>query len=293
MKLKRFLFLLPIFFISLVSADCSITNLADCISESIFNFLLGILNAPIQPLLNMIYSLLTQPVNIDIFSPVWATIIYILSMFYGILLMYAGFRFILSGYSVEQREKAKSTLTNIIVMMVLVQASYYIYSLAIEVSSSVTTVILNMVQQSFFLLTIDNITNIGLQFAFAFPYTISLLITLIILVLRYMIVSIGIILFPIGIFFYFIGPFNNFGRLLINFLFSTMALTFFYAVIFLASANLLNAAPFQNIKILVMIGAFALVNIITICVGIFVLIKSATKVAAPVMQVVSVVGAGA
>ena len=289
MRAKFLLFLLPLIFLPLVSADCSITNLADCISESIFNFLLGILNAPIQPLLNMIYSLLTQPVNIDIFSPVWVTIVYILSMFYGILLMYVGFRFILSGYSAEQREKAKSSLTNIIIMMVLVQASYYIYSLTIEVSSSVTTVILNMVQQNFFLLTIDNITNIGLQFAFVFPYVLSLLITLILLVLRYMIVSMGIILFPIGIFFYFIGPFNNFGRLLINFLFSTMALTFFYAVIFLASANLLNAAPFQNIKILVMIGAFTLVNIITICVGLFVLIKSATKVAAPVMQVVSVV----
>ena len=157
---KYFLFIIPLFFISLVSADCGITNLASCISESFFNFLLGVLNAPIQPLLDLVYNLLTQPVNIDLFSGIWSIIVYILSMFYGILLMYVGFKFIISGYSFEKREKAKSSLANIIIMMVLVQASFYLYSLLIEVTASVTTVLLNMVQKNFFLLTIDNISNI-------------------------------------------------------------------------------------------------------------------------------------
>ena len=292
MKSKKILFLLPILLIDLVMADdCSITNLGGCLAQKFFEFLLGILNAPIQPLLTMIYNLLTNPVNIDIFSSVWITIVYILSMFYGILLMYIGFKFIISGYSAEQREKAKSSLANIIIMMVLVQASFYLYSLTIEISSSVTTVIFNMVEKDFFLLTIDDITNIGLQFVFTFPYIICLLLTLILLTLRYMIVSVGVILFPIGIFFYFIGPLNNFGRLLINFLFVTIFITFFYSVIFLASSNLLSASLFEDIKILVMIGAFTFVNLITLGLGLFVLIKSATKVASPVMQVVSVVGA--
>lgn len=289
--MKKYSPLLFLFFIPLVSADCSITNLAGCISQEFFNFLLSILNAPIQPLLDAVYSLLTQPVNIDIFSSIWGIIIYILSLFYGILLMYVGFKFMISGYSAEKREKAKADLTNIIIMIVLVQASFYLYSLMIQVTSSVTTILLNMVQQNFFLLTVDNITNMGLQLVLIVPYLISILLTLILLTLRYAIVSSGVILFAVGIFFYFIEPLNQYGKLIINFLISTIAITFFYAIIFLASSMLLDIPVYQNFKILVMIGAFTLVNLATLAVALFVIVKSALAVASPVMKVVSTVSA--
>jgi len=292
MRLKHLLLLLPLFFISLASAaDCGITNLAGCIAESFFNFLLSILNSPLQPLLDFTHNLLTQPVNTDIFSGVWGVIVYILSMFYGILLMYVGFRFILSGHSPEEREKSKTMLANILIMMVLVQASYYLYALIIEIVSSVSTITLNMVDTHFFLLTIDNITNIGLELSLIVPYLVSILITLIILVLRYMIVSAGVILFPIGIFFYFIEPLRHYGKLIINFLIATISLTFFYSIIFLASSQLLEISAFQNIKILVMIGAFTFVNLGTLALALFVIVKSALKVVNPVMKVVSAVGA--
>jgi len=291
MKPKFILIILPILLISLVSAsECGITNLASCISQSFFDFFLGILNSPIQPLLDYTYSLLTQPVNISIFSDVWSIITYILSLFYGLLLIYVGFKFIFSGYSPEQREKSKKMLGNILIMIVLVQASYYLYSLIIELTSAVTTVIFNMVQKDFFLLTIDNITNVGLQFSFIFPYLASILITLLLLMLRYLIVSVGVILFAIGIFFYFIEPLNSYGKLIINFLLASISLTFFYAIIFLASSKLLDIAFFQNIKILVMISAFMFANILTLLLALFVIIKSAMKVISPVSKVISAVG---
>jgi hypothetical protein len=291
--MKKYISLIfPIFLISFVRAeDCGITNLASCISQKFFEFLLSILNAPIQPILDVIYNLMIQPVNIDIFFSVWTIIIYILSMFYGLLLLYSGFKFVLSGHSPEQREKAKSTLTRIILLMVFVQASFYIYSLIIEMNSSVTTAIFNLVQQNFFLLTIDNITNIGLEFMLLLPYILCLVITLIILVLRYIIVSSGVILFAIGIFFYFIQPLNNYGKLIINFLLASITSTFFYSIIFLASSKLLEIAVFQNFKILVMIGAFSFVNILTIIVLLFIIIKAATAVLTPVVRVMSLVGA--
>jgi len=290
MRLKNLLFFLPLFFLSLVSADCGITNLAGCIAEEFFNFLLSILNAPIQPLLDLVHYLLTSPVNTDIFSGVWGVIVYILSMFYGILLMYVGFKFILSGHSPEEREKAKAMLSNILIMIVLVQASYYLYALIIEIISSVSTITLNMIGGNFFLLTIDNITNIGLELVLIMPYLTSILMTLILLSLRYLIVSAGVILFPIGIFFYFIEPLKSYGKLIINFLIATISLTFFYSIIFLASSKLLDISIFQNIKILVMIGAFMLVNFGTLALILFVIIKSALKVITPITKVVSAVG---
>ena len=283
--------LLFLLIIPLVSADCGITNLSECIADSFFNFLLSILNAPVQPLLDMVYILLTQPVNIDIFSSIWSIIVYILSLFYGILLMYVGFKFIISGYSFEKREKAKSDLTNILIMIVLVQASFYLYSLLNQIIASVTTVTLNMVHQNFFLLTIDNVTNIGLELTFLVPYLTSIIITLILLTLRYVIVSSGVILFAVGIFCYFFEPLKHYGKLIINFLVATMAITFFYSIIFLASSMLLDIQVFQNFKILVMIGAFTFVNLATLAIALFVIIKSALAVASPIMKVVSVASA--
>lgn len=288
---KYFALLLSSFVIPLVSADCTITNLAGCIAQELFDFLIDILNAPVQPLLNLVYSLLTQPVNIDLFSSIWSIVVYILSLFYGLLLMWVGFQFIISGYSFEKREKAKSDLANILIMIVLVQASFYLYSLIIQVTSSVTIVLLNMVQQNFFLLTIDNTTNVGLELVLLIPYILSILVTLILLTLRYVIVSSGVIFFAIGIFLYFFEPLNNYGKLIINFLIATIAITLFYSIIFLASSMLLDISVFHNFKILVMIGAFSLVNLVTFLTAIFILVKSALKVATPIMKVVSVVGA--
>ncbi|MFH0808694.1 MAG: hypothetical protein V1888_03730 [archaeon] len=282
--------LLSIFSISFASAsECSITNLGSCLVEKFFEFLLYILNAPIQSLLTLTYDLLTEPVNIGIFSEIWGIVVYILSMMYGLILLYVGFRFIIAGHSDAQREKAKSSLANIIIMMVLVQSSYFIYSLAIQLTSSITAVVFNMVQREFFLLTVDNVTNIGLELTLVIPYLMAIVLTLIILTLRYMIVSVGVVFFAIGVFFYFIEPLNSYGKLIINFLFATMTLTFFYSIVFLASAKLLDVGSFQNYKILVMIGAFSFVNIITLIALAFILIKSALKVSSPVVRIMSLV----
>ena len=282
MKIKRLLILLPLLLISFVRADdCSITNLASCISQNFFNFFLNILNAPIQPLLDSAYTLLTQPVNISIFFDTWTAIVYLLSMFYGLFLMYAGFRFMVSGYSAEARENAKKTLTNIILMIVLVQASYYIYSLINDVSSSLTASIINSVQQNFFTIGVANWTNLGLEFIFLIPYLIAITITLIFLVIRYALVSIGVVIFAIGIFMYFLDFTNTYGKLLLNFLFTLMFIPFLYSIIILGAAMLMNS--FDNSQILVMIGAFSFINLITILAIFFVVIKSAQS--SPVMQV--------
>lgn len=289
--MKKYLaFILPIFLISLVRAeDCGITNLASCIAQNFFEFLVSILNAPIQPLLDATYNLLTQPVNTSLFFDVWGIIVYILSMFYGLILLYTGFKFVLSGHSPIEREKAKRLLTNTIIMMVLVQASYSLYSLIIDLNSSIATTLFNLVQQNFFLVTIDNLSNIGLSLMLLLPYIISILITLVILTLRYVIVSSGVILFALGIFFYFIEPLNDWGKLIINFLISSIAITIFYAIIFLASAKLLDVGAFADIKIIVMTGAFSFINIVTIVVVGFALIKSALRIASPIVQIVSLV----
>jgi len=288
------LFFLFILFLTAISAkECGLDNLGSClakkISEELFEFFLNILNSSIEPLVSLNRDLLTKPVNISIFSEIWAVIVYIISLFYGLLILLSGFRFIISGRSPELREKAKSELTNIIIMMILVQASFLLYSAIIELVSSLTRIIFNLINPNFFSLTYAGISNASLEIMLTLPYVLLLIITLIILVLRYICVSAGVILFAIGIFFYFIGILNQYGKLIINILFSLISLPFFYSIIFLTSSKLAETSTFGNMKILLMIGSFSLVILSTAILVLFVIIKASIKLIGPASKIAKVV----
>lgn len=292
--MKRKYFFLTILFIlaimPLVKAeDCGLLNLASCLSQKIFDFILNILNAPIQPLLAVIKSLLTDPISLTSFTSLWAIVLYILSLFYGILFFWSGFNFIISGYDVIKRMKAKEWLRNIVIMIVLIQASYFIYSLALDINSYLTAGIINLTNSQFFLLTADNIVNVGLQFFFAFMYVITLLFTLLLLTIRYIIVATGVALFPIGIFLYFIPALRHYGKLIINFLGICIFVTFFDAIIFLTSSMLVQIPAFSNVKILIMITAFTIANFLMFYFMIFSALKSAFKSGGKVAQTAVVV----
>ena len=72
---------------------CGLANLATCIPQKFFEFLHGLINAPLQPFLSLTKNLLSEPVNIQVFISLWAIIVYILSIFYGLFLILAGFNF--------------------------------------------------------------------------------------------------------------------------------------------------------------------------------------------------------
>ena len=95
-------------------SECGLTNLAICLPEKFFQFIMTILNAPIQPLLSFIQSLLTQPTQVTVFYPLWSIIVYIISLFYGLFFLFAGFNFMISGYDAARREKAKSQIEKFI-----------------------------------------------------------------------------------------------------------------------------------------------------------------------------------
>ncbi|MCH7850922.1 MAG: hypothetical protein IH845_04740 [Nanoarchaeota archaeon] len=258
-------------------STCGITNLGSCLVEKFFEFVIYIMNLPIRPILALINNLMIEPVNIDIFASTWGVIIYMLSLFYGILLLIIGFRFLVSGSSPEQREKAKKSLSNILIMMVLIQASFLLYSLVLEIVASMTSVIYNSIPSDFFLATADNFGNIGLELAMIAPYLVTLIVTLIFLTLRYICVSIGVVFFALGIFLYFIEPLEAYGKLIINYLGVLIFLPFFYSIILLASSKFLEVGTFSNLKILVMIGGFSLIIIFTLLLTLFVIFKAANS----------------
>jgi hypothetical protein len=245
------------------------------IVDKIFDTIKSILNAPIKPLVSLIRKMLSAVVNLDLFKSLWAVILYTLSLFYSLLLLYTGFNFMISGYDATKRENAKQWLRNIVIMVVLVQGSFFLYKVLIELSAILTTAILNMIPNDFFLITFESIADI----IFYMVYVLVLLITALLLLIRYLVVSFGVVFFPIGIFLYFIPFTKDYGKTILNFLAICVFISFFNAVILLCCSKLIDIAVFEHFKILVMIASFLLVFLNTFYFMFFSLIKSAVSVA--------------
>lgn len=255
--------------------DCGLTNLASCIPEKLYQYTLSIINSPLQQLLTLVYNLLSEPVSTAGFLPLWAIIIYIISLFYSLFILFAGFNFIISGYSALRRENAKEWLKSTVLMVFFVQSSYYIYSLLIELSSTLSTGIINMINNEFFLLTIDNVPSTGMQIMLSLPYALTMLFTVILLSIRYLLVAAGVVLFPIGVFLNFIPPLRPYGKVVINILLIAVFLPFFDSLILLACSMAVDIPVFGNYKALAMIGSFTIVNVLMGLLILFAVIKAA------------------
>jgi len=263
--MKYFIFLFLFLLMPIALADsCSITNLGNCLPEAFFNYILDLINTPLEWLLGFVQSLLTEPVDASVYDEIWAIVVYILSMFYGLLLVYSGITFMISGYDVAKRESAKESLKNILIMIFLVQASYFIYVLILDINSALTTSVYNLIDSDFFIFSIDHFGDIASQIMFGSSYLIVLLVTIIILSIRYLILSFGVALFPIAIFFYFIEPLKGMGKSLLYFLGINIFMSFIASIILLFGSMLLETSLFTDGKIFVMISSFLLVDILLI-----------------------------
>lgn len=260
--------LLPVLFVILFSQgvfaeeECGLTNLASCIPQKMYDFFVDLLNAPLQPLLSLTRSLIENAPSIELFQGVWAIMVYVASLFYGFLFIYAGFQFLFSGHNVIKREMAKEWLKNTVIMITLIQGSFYLYGLILDIGAILSSSVLSMVDESFFLITADNLINLGLEFLFLSFYVVTLFITILCLLIRYLIVASGVIFAPLGIFCYFIPPLRSYGKLILNLLGTFIFVTFVDAVIILACSMLIQIPLFANIKILIMISCFTMINVI-------------------------------
>ncbi len=253
-------FLMP----SAFASDCGLTNLGSCIPDSIFNYISGLVNAPLEPLLAAINYFLTQPVSIDVFYNLWLIVVYIISFFYIIMLAFAGFKFMTSGHDVLKREQAKEWLQNAILATVFTSASFYLYQLLTQVSATVTQGLMAMVPVTFFQITADTVTNVSLEFFFITIYLIVLLMTILIFSLRYIFVVVGVLFIPFGTFCYYVPPLKSYGNLILQIIGILNAVPIFCGLIALACSQMTSIDFFANTRILLMISAFLVMDTVVI-----------------------------
>lgn len=258
-------FILALLLISIpnvnAAEECSIMDLS-CLPEKFTNYFLNILNEPLEPLLNMVKGFLEIPPNIELFTYLWVIMVYIISMFYGLLIMYSGVMFLISGHNVAKREMAKEWLSNTIIMMVLIQASFLFYELVLLLGSSMTSGILSLVDENFFKITAFNLSALGLELLFVIVYGLVLFFTIILLSIRYLLLAMGVLFIPFGIFCYFVPPLRPYGKMILSSLGILTFVSVFMAIVILACSMLTSAPIFSEMKGLIMITCFIIVDYI-------------------------------
>ena len=266
-------------------ADCSLINLGSCLPQKFFEFILSILNAPLRPFLDLTLKLLSEPINLSIFFSLWVLIVYMVSMFYALLLLGTGINFIISGYDSAKRENAKNWLRNIVIMIILIQASFFIYQLGVDLSSIMTSASLHLIDESFFLISPEGINDLALSIIFSSLYIVTLIITSIVLIMRYAFVAIGVVLFPMGIFMYFFPPLRSYGSLIINFLGTAIFVTFFDALLLIGFSKLTDIGIFGEMKMLVLISAFLVISLLMLFLMFFSIVKAGFNVYTDVKRI--------
>ena len=270
-----FFFLMSLPLVSALDFD-DFLDLPKYFIDSFLELLTTILNAPITHFLLLIKFLFTIKINIQAFFPLWQIMVYILSLFYGLYILFAGFNFMISGYDPMKRMIAKEWIKNIIIMIVLVQASYFIYEIVLEIEHSLTSSVMSLVGNSIFLFSARDILS-GFGLFLISGYGITLLFASTLFFIRYLIIVMGVLFFPLGIFLYFSPVLQDYGKMILNFVVTSIFISFFSALILLASSRIVMLSQFSSYKLFISMSAFTLCNFMMFYFMLFSAIKSAFR----------------
>ena len=252
----------------------SYEDIAGYFMDALSQFALSVLNAPIKPVLAALKFLVTTPATLDILHPIWAAMVYVISVFYGLFILGAGFNFIISGMSAERRTRAKEWLQNAILMMLFVQSSFLLYGLIAQIAASLTSGVVGMIDPNFFLFTIDDGISTALQMTFGSLYLVTICITLILLSINYLGCLVGAVFFPFGVFFYFIPPLRDIGKFIMSSLAFILFIPFFASLIFLVNSELMKVGYYDTLKIFFMIGSFWGINIMMLLLAVLAIVRA-------------------
>lgn len=250
--------------------NCGLTNIKACFT-GIFQ---GFFNAQLKPLLDFFMTLLETETSPELFKPLWSGIVFLSEFIATIFIVINNIKLIIfAGYPVKSYQ-AKKNLQNIVIIAVLLPLSYYAYNLLLNFNSTLTKNFLENVGVTFFEVKFQGITDSILNFLLFLFYLIALILTDIILILRYFILSVGVVLFPLGIFMYYVDSLKSYGSLIINFLLSNIFAGAITSIIIKILSMLSNIAVFEGFKIIFSIAGLLIADVVLLLIMFFVVVKA-------------------
>ncbi|MFH0714491.1 MAG: hypothetical protein V1847_01615 [Candidatus Diapherotrites archaeon] len=238
--MKKAVLLIPllIFLASFAHAGLweSVTNLPGDIANAILDGFKQIVVDFVTPLLDLAKNFITTNPDPMQYQTYWQAILILISAFYLLVFFMVAFKFIVGSYDEVQRAEAKEWAKKAILIVVLCNASLLIYSLILQLGSAAALFMWNSAYEQLFQL--QNLS--ALNFLLLILFAIAVLVALITLFVRYILVIVGIMAFPIGVFLYFIPPLQSYGKIILNTLGITIFLQVIDVLILVASSLLLN-----------------------------------------------------
>lgn len=256
------------------TSSCSLFSPLNCLKDiaQLITYSTGL---AAEPFLKSTAMVMTAQVYTEPFHNVWLAITGLISSFYIFFLLYSGIIFITQGDNIVKRHEAKESIKNVVIAIILVASSFYLYNILTDFNASITSYVFTQVNSNFFNVTSTSFGNAVFQIILIIPYVLLIMITLDLLFLRWLLVSLGIIFFPIGIFMYFVPFLRSYGKLILNLLILLIFIPFIISIIILGASTLVNTPMFTNFSIIFMTVSFLLIDFIFYLLVKFVMHKTA------------------
>jgi hypothetical protein len=166
-------------------------------------------------------------------------------------------------------------------MIIGVGISFYLYKLILELATGITNFMWVTGFEQFFNSSILSGAGVLMLLAFAG----SIILALVTLFLRYLFLLIGVVLFPIGIFLYLTPKFENWGRIIFNFLGVMLAIQFVDLIVLIATSQAITQLAGNAGAEFVLPLGFLIIAITNAAMMVYAIIKSALSIAnnAPVL----------
>lgn len=251
--------------------NCEITNLKACFTE----WLEGFFNTSLNPLIIFLEELLLTKSSTSVFEGLWYLIMIVCRFITLIFLGFNGIKLMIYADNSIERSKAKSNMKNLVITLVFLSISFYVYNALLDFNNILTSFFLKDTDLNFFEAKFNNLLDNFLNLFYFLFYLIVLFITIVVLVTRYFIMSVGVVLFPIGILFFYNDSLKSYGSLIINFLLSNIFAGFIASILLKIISEIANVSFFDGFKVFLSISGLLITNLVMFLVMFFVIFKAA------------------
>lgn len=209
----------------------------NAISEALLNTFLSLLKYALSLFLALADAFIAyNPTVTEDLVLIHSKLLSLLVPLYLLILTWNGIQIMTSGV-VSAQANARITIQNSLISMLLVASSLPLYRFLLNLSQLVSSY---FIAAPFPEVGYPSVTTLAL-----FIIIVPLLFLFVaFLIMRFFFISLGVLLFPIGIFLYFFSPTKHYGRLII----STILLFLFIQIIFsliISVMGILTATPPQ------------------------------------------------
>ncbi len=195
----------------LISAFChSFLIDSSVIADGISQLVIKVVNATLSFMINTINFFLSYNPQVgDEFVPLHTQVLKLLVPFYLLIVSWNGIQ-IMTSDVLSNQANARLTLQNTLLSMMLVAFLLPIYKIIVNLAQFATSFFTTVPLK-------EPTLAAGAATVVLFLFmTLELWIFLLFLLVRFMFVSVGVVLFPLGLFLYFFGYTQKYGRMIIS-----------------------------------------------------------------------------